>query len=80
VQRLDELEAKFTGELPETSGDAVQVLMGDPGDELASLDVSLLQAEIGMGAAPGLTLARKLRALRTSLENFRAEILLGEEK
>jgi len=73
VQRSDEFQAKFTSDLSEAVGDAGQVLVRDLGNELASLDISLPQAGISMGAAPGLVFAGKLRALRTSRENFRAK-------
>jgi hypothetical protein len=61
MQWSKNLQAKFIGELSETIGDTAQVLMCDPSGKLASLAVSFTQAGIGVGAAPRLTLASKLR-------------------
>src|SRR5271170_4225311 len=45
----------------------------NPGHLLAGVGVSFLEAGIGVGAAPDLTLAGKLRALRAGRENLGAE-------
>jgi hypothetical protein len=73
VQRLDEPEAKFAGDLSEGTGDSKQVHARDPGDVLAGVGVSFAQAWIGVGAAPELALVGKLGALRAGGENFSAE-------
>ena len=63
VQRLDEPEAKFAGDLSEGTGDSKQVHARDPGDVLAGVGVSFAKARIGVGAAPELALPGKLGAL-----------------
>jgi hypothetical protein len=58
---------------PETVSQPTQVLIRNPGDELAGVAVSFAETGICVGAAPGLSLAGKLRALRAGCDYFSAE-------
>jgi hypothetical protein len=72
VERRDEFKTQFAWDLPETVSQPTQILIRNPGDELAGVGVSFAEAG-NVGAAPGLSLAGKLRALRAGCEYFSAE-------